>query len=249
MTKKTILFIGLMVCFLGVLAYVETLEKQKQEELGQADIKQTEISESSLQEETGETTWEHEKQKRSVLDELSVEKENSLIPLVSLEEWEASGPFANPENCEENKFFPNMRPAYCSLNGLKDSYSVFWKKNIQPKEKSFMLGTIVVSVFEFADEDSIVLEDVVSAHNAPYKSLQNFELNGTTIQRQEFEYGIRLVSLEEAETLSEQEIEDKTIAIVSYFDIFVLENFVFAVYYDSGYENEAKIIEKAIINN
>ena len=52
MTKKTILFIGLMVCFLGVLAYVETLEREKQEQaelLEQTELKQTEISEHSAE--------------------------------------------------------------------------------------------------------------------------------------------------------------------------------------------------------
>ena len=55
MNKKTILFIGLMVCFLGVLAYVETLERAKQEqaELEQAELKQTEISEAEK-----EVSWD-----------------------------------------------------------------------------------------------------------------------------------------------------------------------------------------------
>ena len=258
MTKKTILFIGLIICFLGVLAYVETLERERQEqaelleqteleqtELEQTELKQTEISEFSSQGEQKQIT---EEDKKGPLDELSIEKENCLIPLTSLEGWEVSGPFNNPENCEENKLFSNMRPAYCAFDNLKDSYSVFWKKDIQTKGKSVMSGTIVASAFEFSDESSIALEDIVSAHSVPLKFLENFEIDGITIQRQEFKYGIRLISKEEAEGLTEQELTEQTIMLVSYSDIFSLDNVVFTVSYDEDYIDEAKIIEKAIIS-
>ena len=249
MNKKTILFLGLMVCFLGILAYVETLEKQKQAQLEQTELKQTEISEPSLQGETGGVAKKDEEHEIRELEESNIEEEKCLIPLVSLEEWQVSGPFDNSEYCEGNKFFLNMIPAYCSLAGLKDSYSVFWKKDIQPKETSLMFGTIVVSVFEFSDASSVAIEDVVSAHNMSLKFLKDFELEGITIQRQGFRYGIRLISQEEAEKLSEQEIAEQTISIVSYFDIFALDNFVFMISYDKDYKDEAKIIEKAIIEN
>ena len=261
MNKKTILFIGLIVCFLGViviiLAYVGTLEKQKianqKEIINPVPSASSSFSAGSVNKlpvasrnNTG-TIEEYKEYKKGPLDELSIEGENSLIPLVSLEEWKVSGPFDNPEYCEDNKFFRDRRPAYCSLAGLKDSYSVFWKKDIQSKEKSFMPGTIVASAFDFSDASSVAIEDVVSAHKIHLRFLENFELQGITIQRQEFKYGIRLVSQEEAEKLSEQEIAEQTVRIVLYFDIFALDNVVFTISYDSDYEDEAKIIEKAII--
>lgn len=182
---------------------------------------------------------------------LRPEKSSGAIPLISLNGWQTLGPFSNPENCGEKRLFINQRPVYCKLAGLTDSYSVFWRKikqnQEQKKQPSSLFPNIVVSVFEFSTQDSANSENVVKAHNVHLKFLRDFELQGITVKRQEFKYGIRLFPEEEKEKLSKEEIDAKTIRRVSYFDVFTLKNFVFVVSFDSEYENEAKTIEKAII--
>jgi hypothetical protein len=166
----------------------------------------------------------------------------NIVPTVFLDGWERSENFVYKEECQKEKEFANGSLGYCDVKSSVNSIFISWEKeNQENMERKFMDDRILVNVFEFQDKTYAFPKNIAESYYLfpKLRELYTITFQDKIIQRYEM---LKMYKLKESDS--------EIIKEEYYLDAFSLDKFVFTLFYDKKYQDQADdIIREIILRN